>query len=490
MKKNIIIIVSLFISIASFSQQTNVSYFMDRLPQSNLLNPAREYPCKVWVNSYGVPIFGQLPPTSYFNFGNSFSVSDVLRPGVNTTSDSLGIDIDNLLSKLRPVNFLTMDARFEVLSVGFHVNDWLFNVGVTEIFDMRVTYPKTLIEFPYKGNAAYMDENIPMSLKDLGIDFTHYREYAVGASKDITDKLRLGGKMKFLFGKSNVNTKTSDISIYTYPDDYYWRVKSKMNIRASIPSQFVEIDYDNSYGVADSLEVDVVSADSTTTEDIKNYLMNGKNMGLAIDFGAIYKLTDKITVSASIIDLGFIRWKSDVYNFVNDGEFLFEGYDVSPHLNSEDSTDHAKVFADSLYQEFQVDETKEAYGTFMPTKIYLAGRYKLNDKLEFGAMSRTEFFKKHLSQQFTLSANANLTKWFTGVVSWSVINRSPANMGVGLILRGGFMQFFLMSDNVLGFYKEESTGAPLPYSTRNINVRFGWNLVFGCKQKEKGESLL
>jgi len=37
-------------------------------------------------------------------------------------------------------------------------------------------------------------------------------------------------------------------------------------------------------------------------------------MGLGMDIGATYDLTDRIVLSASLTDLGFIRWNKDVTN--------------------------------------------------------------------------------------------------------------------------------------------------------------------------------
>ena len=37
-------------------------------------------------------------------------------------------------------------------------------------------------------------------------------------------------------------------------------------------------------------------------------------MGLGLDIGATYEITDRIVVSAAITDMGFIRWKKDITN--------------------------------------------------------------------------------------------------------------------------------------------------------------------------------
>jgi len=51
-----------------------------------------------------------------------------------------------------------------------------------------------------------------------------------------------------------------------------------------------------------------------STNIVGNYIFN-KNNGVGIDLGAIYKYDEKITLYASIIDLGFIHWGSNVQGF-------------------------------------------------------------------------------------------------------------------------------------------------------------------------------
>ena len=56
-------------------------------------------------------------------------------------------------------------------------------------------------------------------------------------------------------------------------------------------------------------------------------------MGLGLDIGATYDLTDRIVVSAAITDLGFIRWKKDVTNLKANNQFEFSGLNMLDFFN-------------------------------------------------------------------------------------------------------------------------------------------------------------
>ena len=64
---------------------------------------------------------------------------------------------------------------------------------------------------------------------------------------------------------------------------------------------------------------------------VSKYAFKKKNTGMGIDLGGVYKLNKKISFSASVIDLGFIKWKSGINNYVSNNPnrtfvFNFYGY--------------------------------------------------------------------------------------------------------------------------------------------------------------------
>jgi hypothetical protein len=55
------------------------------------------------------------------------------------------------------------------------------------------------------------------------------------------------------------------------------------------------------------------------------------------------------------------------------------------------------------------------------------------------------------------------------------MNRSLANLGFGVGYGKSPVQLYVVSDNILGFI--------LPMSAKNINLRFGLNLILGCRKE-------
>jgi hypothetical protein len=109
------------------------------------------------------------------------------------------------------------------------------------------------------------------------------------------------------------------------------------------------------------------------------------------------------------------------------------------------------------------------------SKLYLGGTYKFNKSFNAGALFRGEFYHDKLYSSLTLSANAQLLEWFGASLSYSVMHNSIMNVGFGFQIKGGPFQLYMVSDNIL---------APIfLHATRNINLRMGMNLVFGCKKR-------
>ena len=482
-KIKIILFIVTFLSsvLVAFSQQDNTLYYLGNTPQATISNPSVIDNHKIWIGGLAVPILGQLPPTMYMNLGSTgFSANQLIRLGTGAYADSLIFDVDNLLNELNDINYITSEINLNWLSGGFHIQDYYITLSITDKIEAQLGFPKDLIGIMWNGNTAYIDK--PADFNGLNVSATHYREYAIGAAKELNNKISVGAKIKFLFGKTNIQTKKADITLQTAPDLSFLKLHSDIEINSSLPS-FVNIDYDG-----DSLGIGMTDIDAKAISD---YFLNGKNMGLGLDFGATYNLNDKISFSGSVIDLGFIRWNSNNYKFTSKGDYEFKGADMTMVINEQDTiSTYVERVTDSLINIFKPEMLNDSYITGLYTKMYLGGTYKFHEKIVVGLLTRTEIYQKKLHASVTLSANSNLTKWFSTSLSYSIINGSYANLGIGIGVNLAFMNFYFITDNMFSLQREVSTGIPLPYKSRNTNFRFGWNLTFGDIDKQSGNSKL
>lgn len=466
------------------AQQDQTLYFMHRIPQANLLNPAIQNECKYYFSGILLPIAGQVLPPIHVNYNNNaFAFKNLFYNGGAKWGDSTitpfheGENTDRFLKRLHKVNYFSYEQNVDWITAGYRWKKWYFTFNIAEKMNLNVSYPKDLIILGWEGNGqSLLGKDAFLSF--LGAGFNWYREYAIGASTTIKNKWTVGGRGKLLFGKENIWFKSHQLSWKTDEEDYSYTVKADWEVYSS--QQFyditkLEMDYAN-----DSMmfEMDtLINMEDISTKEIKSIIFDSHNPGGAIDLGFKYVFNNKINIYGSVLDIGFIRYKNNVNAVKADGEFYFDGWNVRPYIDKADSVGnaHTDYFRDSVIKVFEPELIKKAYSYWLNPKIYLGGTYSLNNKINIGLLMRGDIFLKRLHGGITLSANANLKKWFAPTLSYTVENNSFKQMGAGVLFKIPWMHFYLVTDNVFGFI--------WPEASRNVNFRLGINLLFGCDKK-------
>lgn len=454
-------IVCLFLSSVAFSQQDLTIHLMPMVPQSIYTNPSFIPTPKVYVG---------FPGLSSMYFGvthNGFAYKDLIR---KRKDDSLYIDVDNALSKMTQKNFFSANVQIDLFSFGFKLKKKnYFSFSVAEKVAFKLGYPKDLMSLLWKGNGQFIGKTA--NFDGIGVNFTHYREYGLGYARVINDKLTVGIRPKYLLGMTNVNTTKSNISLYTNEADYALTAKSDILINSSIDS--------NIYAE----NGDFNNPDISTIVPMYKYLTNTENKGFGIDLGATYKLSERISFSASVIDWGSITWKSNIRNFSNkNGEFTFDGIDLNEFLSNTDTANSGlEKMLDSLQTIFELKESNESYKSPIGTKIYLTGAFNLTPKDKVGALVRFEIFNKMWHPSLTISYNKQIGNMLSLTANYSILNRSYSNVGFGMALNLGFWQIYATADNIWGaFY---------PTTARNAIIHFGMNFVFGYRKMKNNENV-
>jgi len=121
-----------------------------------------------------------------------------------------------------------------------------------------------------------------------------------------------------------------------------------------------------------------------------------------------------------------------------------------------------------------------AFISFLNPRAYFGVTYPLRDHLNAGALVRTELYPGRPIVGTTVSLNTYGWKGFSGSLSYSAMNGSLKNVGLGFGVGSENFKIHLISDNVLAFF--------YPTSARNANIRFGMNLMFGCSKKKRKPS--
>ena len=196
MKKILLTLFGIFCLFVTEAQQDFVLYNINEVPQSAYSNPSNRFNGKFYI---GLPAISSI----YYSISNSgFAYSDAIKK----SGDSLLLDFNSLIDELQDENFTSFNSKTDLVSFGITLGDRMqLTFNVTENINFRFNYTKDFMQFVYRGNAAFEDD--VANFENLGLSFNHYREYGVGLSRQINNKLRVGARVKYLYGMENLYTE-------------------------------------------------------------------------------------------------------------------------------------------------------------------------------------------------------------------------------------------------------------------------------------------
>lgn len=444
--KKLALIITVLSAITLSAQQDFTLYGMHDIPQSSYSNPSNRFNGGFYL---GLPALS----SNYFSYSNSsFAYSDLVRKN----GSSLKLDFNNLLSTIEDENYLSFNSKTDLLSFGISFGDRsqiIFNVS--ENFNFQFGFPKDFVQLIAKGNNSFDDNTADLS--DLGLNFSHYREYGLSYSYQLNNKLRLGMKAKYLYGMMNIFSEKTNISLRTDPTTYELKSTAEITLRTS--------------GLTDE-------GTDEMSDDVAAYLFARDNRGFGLDLGANYEFSEKLSFNASVLDIGTIAWKSYTKSYVNEGgDFTFNGVEFSTYGDDSDTSNTFDKLGDSLQDAFELKERAENYNTPLPMRFYIGANYKITEQDMVGGILHGSYFQSKIRPAFSINYSRKMTKWITLITSYTVINNSYNNIGAGVNLNPGPVQFYIITDNALGAFQ--------PQNSRYFQLRFGINLLFGAdKSKE------
>ncbi len=451
MYKTIVLIILLLAFLISKGQQNNTLFLMHDLPQANITNPAVSINCKLFI---GIPLIGSTQLNAY---STGFAFNDIFE---RYNGDSLRFNPDKTLDKFSKYEIISSELHLSLISIGYKIKNNYYTFSINEKFNFYSILSKNALLLANEGNSQFIGKNT--NLGGSRINAIHYREYALGWAKKMNEKLDFGVRAKLLFGKANLYTKKTNINLYTNPITYALNLVGSGELNSSFPLD-----------ITTNLDGDIEELDDIEVKDINvsKYLLNNQNLGIGFDFGMIYKLNRSTTLSASILDIGMIKWNSELQNILYSGEM-----DISDQFFSEGSN-ILEALNDSLFDTFQQDVNYSAYSSPLVPTIYLGVEKELANNFELGVIIRKEFFKKKQHTSFSLSANKQFAKKLSTALSYTLQNNQFNNICLGVGMKLGSVHLHALSDNIPAFFDLASA--------RNINLRFGISILSGCNERNE-----
>ena len=291
------------------AQYLRSSYFMEGTSARLQLNPGLQ-PTKGYFN---LPVIGSFNISASSNVLGTSDIIDVINSGSNLYSN------DALFDRLKTDNRLNVNLNTDILSFGWYRGKgfWSFNVELRA--DFGATLGKDMFSMMRTMNGFALEDvagtNQSYSLSDQKLNMKAYAEIGLGYSRRVTEKLTVGARVKVLLGlaRAEMNINQFDLNLDvpkpSYMNDQNYESRGELS-----PSDWYGAHYDYSANgnVITTLKGGGMTFDNTGMID--NFDLDAGDLGIAgsgfgIDLGASYKVWDNLTVSASILDLGFLKWK-------------------------------------------------------------------------------------------------------------------------------------------------------------------------------------
>lgn len=450
--------VLLFLSVLSLgmngieAQNLNSGYFLDGYTYRHELNPAF-----VGDSYISIPVMGQFHVGVRGNVGLENFLFNTPTYGL-TTALNPEVSAQQFLGDLSDNNKLAINLKTTILSTGFKAFGGFNTIGVNFRMHTGVNIPYGLFEFAKRG----MQGDTHYQLDNLSIRANGYVEMALGHARQINDNLSVGAKLKFLLGGADLDATMDEMDIRL--SEERWLVRARARVNTSLKGARYTLDDD---GLVDGIDVDSPG-------------LGGFGMGL--DLGASYKFTDGalkgLSLSASLLDLGFINWSENVVAYNHGDDFVFDGFhnvaldDDGEAHEIDEQLDDLQDDLEKLYN-VHTDGKVGSRSTSLAATMNIGVEYALPayDKLKFGFLSSTNFNDVFTWTEARFSANVNPVKWFGAGVNYAF---STYGSSLGLILNfhpKGF-NFFVGTDCMLGDVNTQF----IPLDS-NASVTMGLNVI-------------
>lgn len=454
------------ISTTTMAQGLNTAYYTSEFNARHTLNPAFGNE----QNYVSIPGLGNLNVSMHGNFG----YEDVImnnplfgQPGQKrmTTFMNPYISADDALSGLSTGNNrIVTNVDITLLSAGFKGFGGYNTIELNAKSRVGLSLPYELFEFAKNiGNQSY-------NIGDINVGARAYAELAFGHSRDITEKLRVGAKVKLLFGIAAADVKLENVQADLAGTDQ-WTVTAQGQADVSMKGFMYK-----------SEAKEYKQEGKGTYNRVNDIDIDGGGLGgfgLAFDLGAVYKINQDWTVSAALLDLGFISWSNDM-QAVNSGDaVVFDGFrdiDVSSKSAPTSMKQQGNKYSDQISDFANLKDNGDQGGrtTGIGATLNLGCEYNLPvyRKMTFGFLSSTRFNGPYTWTEGRLSANWTPLNWLDGGVSFAV-NSFTASMGWVINIHPKGYNFFIGMDHLLGSTSKEM----IPLSS-NANLALGMAVSF------------
>jgi hypothetical protein len=442
------------------AQNKQLLYDFSEIPQSLILNPGVQADFNWYA---GVPVLSGL---SAHAGSNGISVNDIFA------DDGLDINVkvrERMVAGLSTRDEFMGNVSLELLSGGYRSENpnIFYSFGAYLELDNITYWPQDYAYLAFEGNADQLDRRF--DLGDLKSRGSMVNVFHFGINKKIDENLTVGARGKIYSSIADYNSSTNN--------GYFLNTEGQNNLLATTISADLKL---RSSGFG---ELRNAERDETLGSAITKRALFGGDLGLGLDIGFSYHLNDRTVVTASLLDLGLIYHSSDVYTYSLEGSATVEGIEIDV---LEDFANLNRDFWQDLVDEIEeivpFETSNKAYITFRPTKLNASLRHDFGKPIKNGSgincdctagstknrlrvkyrnsfgghlyainrprgpqLALTGFYLRRFGNYMALKATYTADKF------------SYTNLGLGLNIQAGPVNFYVMADNLLSYQNIAAT---------------------------------
>lgn len=460
--RKIYLIFCIVFQLSCFSQNKELLYNFTSIPQSSLVNPGADVSYKYY---FGFPVLSGVSA----NVGsNSFSAYDLFADN--------GVDFNqkvrDVINRSSSNDKVVTNQQLEIFSGGFRVGGResrsYVSFGLYQEFDFFMYVPKDPALLALNGNRDYIGKSF--NLGDISAKAEVLSVLHIGYHKKVNDKFVFGGRAKIYSSGANATSTKNSGYIYTgqdagTPNLYNQIISSNLELKTSGISKFTKDEYEGN-----------------VAKDIAHNTFFNGSLGLGVDAGITYYIKDNLQLTASIIDLGFIRQSKDIETITYKGTYQYNG--VNPDFLG---TDNPENVFDEFEEAIPRDTLYNKYTTWRPTKFYSSIQYSFGEARpddECNCRGQVEKYYKNAvgAQLFGMTTpreplvaltafyRRNIFRKLDVKATYTFDTFSNKNIGLGLAGTIGPVNIYALVNNILE-YKDLS-------KARTAAFQIGINFVF------------
>jgi len=458
MKKTI----ALFCTVAcllttAWSQNLDVTHFMRLSPFQNMDNPSCESIYNGYVSLPGgmVHVGGNLGSIRYKKL---FETDEEGYPVTLTPT--------KFVNSLAKNNYLGINSAVELWGFGFRTGKVFVTVDHRLRVNTDVRYSKALFGLPVYGNMAYTEKPADMNIT---ANVNAYQELGISLRHEINDKMAWGIRPKVLFGIANLRANKVNAVLTTDPVTYDLAMTYNADVRAAAIMPY-NLTFDKENGF--NLEY------STNVSDITGNMF--KNWGVGLDLGFTFKPLPQVSVSLSVLDLGYIGWRTsttkmtsvlhDAGRFYEDGSMVFAGLTRSDIETLIDGGNLNELL-DTLAYYFPLDVTPTgAYYTATPMRVVMQGDWEFAKHHRLSAAAQFRFASNYVQPSLTVAYDGCFFNMIDVCVAYTMQRMSFDNLGFGLGLNLGYLNLYAGTQNLVAAMAYQDASQ----LTATVGLVFNW----------------